>query len=56
MRARGRMRRAYAKMLTIFHSTFWSMLIEDSKPELELKDIGRLMETRDGQLKLQGGA
>ena len=33
----------------------WLMSIrEDSKPELVLKDKGRLMKTRDGQLMLQG--
>ena len=50
------MRRACIRGLAIFHNTFWPMSIgEDSKPELGLKDIGRLMEIGDGQLKLQGG-
>ena len=51
------MRRACAQALAIFHATFWPMSMrEDSKSELGLKDIGRLMKTRDGQLVLQGGA
>ena len=34
---------ACAPALAIFHATFWPMSIrEDSKPELGLKDIGRL--------------
>ena len=39
---------ACARVLAIFYTTFWPMSIgEDSKPELKLKDIGRLIETRD---------
>ena len=46
-----------ARALTIFHGTFWPMLIgEESKPGLGIKDIGRLMETVNGQLMLQGVA
>ena len=44
-------RRACVRAHAIFQATFWLMWIrEDSKPELGLKDIGRLLETRDGQL------
>ena len=47
---------ACAQALAIFCATFWLMSIcEDSKPKLGFKDIGRIMETRDGQLTLQGG-
>ena len=46
---------ACARALTIFHGTFWLMLIvEDSKPGVGIKDIGRLMETINGQLVQQG--
>ena len=38
---------AGARVLTIFHAMFWPMSTgEDSKPELGLKNIGILMETR----------
>ena len=51
------MRYACALALGTIQTTFWPMSIgEESKPELGLKDIRRLMETKDRQLKLQGGA
>ena len=47
---------ARARVLAIFHTTFWPMSNgKDSKPELELKDIGRFMKIRDRQSMLQGG-
>ena len=37
-------------MLAILHAKFWPISIgEDRNPEIGHKDIGSLMETRDGQ-------
>ena len=48
------MRRVCAQALTIFH---WLMSFkEDSKPELVLKVIVKLIEALDGKLMVQGGS